>query len=59
MFTTQKPLSAEFAEDGRGERGEFHTCVYAGPMFTAPLSLDAGEVVQRDRFVYADFTLRS
>jgi diphthamide synthase (EF-2-diphthine--ammonia ligase) len=22
--------------DPRGERGEFHTCVYAGPMFTAP-----------------------
>jgi diphthamide synthase (EF-2-diphthine--ammonia ligase) len=44
--------------DACGERGEFHTCVYAGPMFTAPLSLDAGEVVQRNRFVYADFTLR-
>jgi diphthamide synthase (EF-2-diphthine--ammonia ligase) len=44
--------------DACGERGEFHTCAYAGPMFTAPLTLDAGEVVQRDRFVYADFTLR-
>jgi uncharacterized protein (TIGR00290 family) len=41
--------------DPCGERGEFHTCVYAGPMFTAPLSLEAGEVVNRDGFVYADF----
>jgi diphthamide synthase (EF-2-diphthine--ammonia ligase) len=41
--------------DPCGERGEFHTCVYAGPMFTAPLPLEAGEVVDRDGFVYADF----
>jgi uncharacterized protein (TIGR00290 family) len=47
------------AVDPCGERGEFHTCVYAGPMFTAPLSLKAGEVVQRDGFAYADFALGS
>lgn len=41
--------------DPCGERGEFHTCVYDGPMFTAPLPLQAGEVVHRDGFVYADF----
>lgn len=41
--------------DPCGERGEFHTCIYAGPMFTAPLALEAGEVVTRERFVYADF----
>jgi uncharacterized protein (TIGR00290 family) len=41
--------------DPCGERGEFHTCVYAGPMFSAPLQLEAGEVVNRDGFVYADF----
>lgn len=41
--------------DPCGERGEFHSCVYAGPIFTAPLSLQAGEVVNRDGFVYADF----
>ncbi len=41
--------------DPCGERGEFHTCVYAGPMFRAPLHLEAGEVVNRDGFVYADF----
>jgi diphthamide synthase (EF-2-diphthine--ammonia ligase) len=41
--------------DPCGERGEFHTCAYAGPMFDAPIPLEAGEVVERDGFVYADF----
>jgi uncharacterized protein (TIGR00290 family) len=41
--------------DPCGERGEFHTCVYAGPMFTAPLAIQAGEVVSRDGFAFADF----
>ncbi len=45
--------------DPCGERGEFHTCVYAGPMFSAPLELDAGEVVDRDGFTYADFEPRN
>jgi len=45
--------------DPCGERGEFHTCVYAGPMFGAPLPLETGEIVTRDRFVYADFQCRS
>ena len=43
--------------DPCGERGEFHTCVYAGPMFTSPLPLETGEVVNRDGFVFADFQL--
>lgn len=38
-----------------GERGEFHTCVYDGPMFTAPIPLTQGETVHHDGFVYADF----
>jgi uncharacterized protein (TIGR00290 family) len=41
--------------DPCGERGEFHTCVYAGPMFSGPLRLEAGEIVDRDGFVFADF----
>jgi uncharacterized protein (TIGR00290 family) len=66
----KKQLAAEFAgrnfdeqflrdlpaaADPCGERGEFHTCVYAGPMFAAPIQLEAGEVVDRDGFVFADF----
>ncbi len=41
--------------DPCGERGEFHTCVYAGPMFNFPILLEAGEIVTRDGFTYADF----
>ena len=44
--------------DSCGERGEFHTCVYAGPIFRRPLSLQRGERVRRDdRFEYCDLTL--
>lgn len=41
--------------DACGERGEFHSCVYAGPMFQQNVALVPGEVVNRDGFVYADF----
>ena len=40
--------------DPCAERGEFHTCVYAGPMFSKPLSLQTGEIVTRDGFTFAD-----
>lgn len=43
--------------DPCGERGEFHTCVYAGPSFEQPLPIEPGEAVQRGTFVYADFSL--
>ena len=43
--------------DPCGERGEFHTCVYAGPMFRAPLHITTGELVMRDGFTFADFTM--
>ncbi len=43
--------------DPCGEGGEFHTCVYGGPMFTTPLPLETGEIVDRDGFVFADFQL--
>ena len=43
------------AADPCGERGEFHTCVYAGPMFAAPLPIETGEIVERDGFAFADF----
>lgn len=41
--------------DPCGENGEFHSCVYDGPMFSSPVALDAGEIVNRDGFIYADF----
>ena len=44
--------------DPCGERGEFHTCAWAGPMFTAPLALETGERILRDdRFQYVDLRL--
>lgn len=43
--------------DPCGERGEFHTVAYAGPMFRPNLRLQAGETVVREGFVYADFSL--
>jgi diphthamide synthase (EF-2-diphthine--ammonia ligase) len=43
--------------DPCGENGEFHTCVYAGPMFQEPLALEPGEVVTREPFVWRDLQL--
>ncbi len=40
--------------DPCGENGEFHTVVTAGPMFSAPIPLTIGEIVERDGFVFAD-----
>lgn len=42
------------AVDPCGERGEFHSFVYAGPMLAKPIAIEVGEVVKRDVFVYAD-----
>jgi uncharacterized protein (TIGR00290 family) len=44
--------------DPCGERGEFHTCVTAGPMFARPLDIDVGITVTREPFVWADLGLR-
>jgi uncharacterized protein (TIGR00290 family) len=46
------------AVDPCAERGEFHTCATAGPMFAQPIALSAGEVVEREGFVYGDLVLR-
>jgi uncharacterized protein (TIGR00290 family) len=43
--------------DPCAERGEFHTCVTAGPMFSTPLNVECGEVVEREGFVYGDLLL--
>lgn len=64
-----KQISAEFAgrefdarllselpatADPCGENGEFHSFVYAGPMFANPVRVEVGEIVRREQFVYAD-----
>jgi uncharacterized protein (TIGR00290 family) len=45
--------------DPCGERGEFHTFAYDGPMFTRPIAIEAGQIVERDGFIFADFVPRS
>lgn len=40
--------------DPCAENGEFHTFAYEGPMFSAPIAVRVGEIVERDGFVFAD-----
>jgi uncharacterized protein (TIGR00290 family) len=40
--------------DPCGERGEFHSFVYAGPMLNALVPVSVGATVVRDQFVFAD-----
>ena len=44
--------------DPCAERGEFHTCVVNGPMFSARVEAQVGETVERDGFVFTDLRLR-
>jgi uncharacterized protein (TIGR00290 family) len=50
-FLSELPASC----DPCGENGEFHTCVYGGPLWSQPLRLARGERVLREgRFQYVD-----
>ncbi len=40
--------------DPCGERGEFHTCVVAGPMFRRAIPTRLGDIVEREGFAFAD-----
>lgn len=40
--------------DPCGERGEFHTFCFGGPMFGAEIAIQVGETVSRDGFCFAD-----
>jgi uncharacterized protein (TIGR00290 family) len=53
-FDSQLLSDLPAAVDPCGEDGEFHTCVYDGPMFRTPLHIETGEIRTVDRFVYAD-----
>ena len=46
------------AVDPCAENGEFHTVVVAGPMFNERLDVEVGEVIDRDRFVFADVRIK-
>jgi uncharacterized protein (TIGR00290 family) len=45
------------AVDPCGERGEFHSFAYDGPMFAQPVPIELGVVVEREGFVFRDLTL--
>jgi uncharacterized protein (TIGR00290 family) len=45
------------AIDPCGERGEFHSFAYDGPMFARPVPIRGGDVVERDGFVFADLMI--
>lgn len=40
--------------DPCGENGEFHSFIFDAPMFSQPIKVKKGEVVERDGFLYAD-----
>jgi uncharacterized protein (TIGR00290 family) len=42
------------AVDPCGENGEFHTFVYDAPVFSRAIPVVAGEVIEREGFVFAD-----
>ncbi|MDP9170309.1 MAG: adenine nucleotide alpha hydrolase [Acidobacteriota bacterium] len=42
--------------DPCGENGEFHTFVYDAPVFSSAIDIAPGIVVERDGFVFADFS---
>jgi diphthamide synthase (EF-2-diphthine--ammonia ligase) len=41
--------------DPCGENGEFHTFVYDAPVFSTLIEVEAGSVVEREGFAFADF----
>jgi uncharacterized protein (TIGR00290 family) len=43
--------------DPCAERGEFHTCAYAGPMFNHPVAVETGITVERDGYVFTDLCI--
>ena len=43
--------------DPCGERGEFHTCAYDGPMFRHAVPIETGITLERDGFVFTDIML--
>jgi uncharacterized protein (TIGR00290 family) len=54
-FDTQLLSALPAGVDPCGENGEFHTFVNGGPMFDRAIPVTAGEIVEREGFVFADF----
>jgi uncharacterized protein (TIGR00290 family) len=53
-FDAQLLADLPASVDPCGERGEFHSFAYAGPMFAQPIAIETGTTVERDGFVFTD-----
>ena len=53
-FNEQFLIDLPTGVDPCGERGEFHTFAFDGPMFGEAVEVEVGEIVEREGFVYAD-----
>ena len=53
-FDSQLLADLPAGVDPCGENGEFHTCVYSGPMFSREIPVSTGECVERDGFSFCD-----
>jgi diphthamide synthase (EF-2-diphthine--ammonia ligase) len=51
-----RALLADLPEgiDPCGEKGEFHSCVVAGPMFSSRIGVTVGETIEREGFAFTD-----
>jgi len=53
-FDAQLHADLPKSVDPCGERGEFHSFAYDGPMFAHPIPIETGATVERDGFVFTD-----
>jgi uncharacterized protein (TIGR00290 family) len=53
-FDRKLLLALPESADACGERGEFHSFVYAGPMLDSVISVSVGEIRVEERFAFAD-----
>ncbi|MGH3452324.1 MAG: ATP-binding protein [Haloechinothrix sp.] len=51
------PAELPAGVDPLGERGEFHTFCWAGPMFPRAIPIASGELIEQEGFWWADLTI--
>lgn len=58
-FNEQFLIDLPMEIDPCGERGEFHTFAFDGPMFNKALEVEVGDIAEREDFIYADVLPRA
>jgi uncharacterized protein (TIGR00290 family) len=53
-FDTKFIAALPSGVDPCGENGEFHTFAYNAPVFSDPIDVMPGEIIERDGFIFAD-----